>query len=178
MTAALRSLFESLSRAGDPAVVFVRLATDLRDSAAARGAIDGASLDHALVAISCRSSSHQLLIDLHQLGVVDDHGRLDPERAEAVRMALELVGQSFGFARPADVWHPVATIPERYWHRSGLPAVRQTAGIVLEIIESASQTVRIAVPYVDDPAVGWLRDPLTRCRERGVRACQLITEAV
>ena len=39
----------------------------------------------------------------------------------------------------------VATVPERYWRGVGLPGVRQTAGTVLQIIEGARQTVRIAV---------------------------------
>src|SRR5260221_9563989 len=74
MTAALRSLSESLAPAGHPAVVFAALAAELGGRASGRATVDEARLRRALAAAGCRASPHQLSIDLRELGVVDAQG--------------------------------------------------------------------------------------------------------
>ena len=65
-------------------------------------------------------------------------------------------------------WAPVATLPRELRAALGEPAMRQTAGVMMELIDGAREEILLATPYVDDAAVGALTESLLAARARGV----------
>jgi phosphatidylserine/phosphatidylglycerophosphate/cardiolipin synthase-like enzyme len=165
MTAALRSLYESLAGSGEPGLVFASVRRTL--AARTTGPIGPDDLRGALVAVGVRASAHQISIDLRSLGVLHEGGDVDDRRAQDVEAALGLVAGSFEAPHQRETWRLVATVPERHWGVGGMPAVRQTAGVVLGIVDQARHHLRVAMPFVDTAASGWLEEPLVRAWRRG-----------
>jgi hypothetical protein len=160
------------SREGS-AVTTWRSIADATSKTPAGRPVNEATLQPVLEALGYRISPHQLTILLRQLGVISPSGFLVAARADALATSLDLVGDSFAFYTEKDTWRPVATIPEAYWRGDRIPTVRQTAGTVLQIIESSRRTLRIAAPYVDHAAVELIRQPVLQCGRR--RVCIRIT---
>lgn len=171
MNLALRTLHERLRGGGDPAMVWARLCAAMH----AQGDADPCA-DPAAVAISIglRGTATEWRRDLRLLGVIAADGGWVESRAHAVRCALELVGDSFDVVTPAAGWAPVATVPRPLRELLRPPAVRQTAGVLLELIDGATSEVVLATPYVDQPAVSAVAGALATARGRGVDV-QVIT---
>jgi len=168
VTAALRSLSEALAHGGEPSAVYARLVAELVGRVDSGTAVRAEALRQALVAAGLRSSPRQMEIELRSLGVIGADGRMDQARATAVGLALEIAAPSFESPRASGSWRPVATVPAQHWRDEGIPAVRQTGGTLLAIIDSARRTLRIAVPFVDEAAARWLAESLAQAHTRGV----------
>lgn len=168
MNLGLRTLHERLGGAGDPAAAWRRVA-----SASERWCDSDSRLGPGFAGIAAalglRGTDAEWLRDLRQLGVVRGDATWDRERARAVEMALELVGDSFDTLGPTATWAPVATLPREVARTLRLPALRQTAGVLLELIDGAVQEVSLAAPYVDAAAVSALHAALSGALSRGAK---------
>src|SRR6266487_3730299 len=105
------------------------------------------------------------------LGVVtfkEADGRSDRDRASLVVAALELAADSFDPLGPASTWAPVATLPPELRAVLQPPPLRHTAGVLLDLIDRATDDIRIAAPFADRPAVAFLTQPLIGASHRGV----------
>ena len=65
-------------------------------------------------------------------------------------------------------WSLVATLPPDVLSSLQPPPLRQTAGVMLELIDSATRVVWLAAPFVDSQAVRFLCGAITSARCRGV----------
>lgn len=167
MNLSLRTLHERLGGMGDPVAAwhrFISAAERCRDSS---GRVASGFHDISTSLGLCGADA-EWIRDLRQLGVVQGDGAWDGERAQAVGVALDLVGNSFDSVGPTATWAPVATLPREVARALRLPALRQTAGVLLELIDGASDEVVLAAPYVDAPGVETLHAALSGARMRGV----------
>jgi len=163
----LRTLHERLAGTGDPVAVWRRFISAAERCRTPAGRV--ASGFHDISApLGLRGGDGEWFRDLRQLGVVHVDGTWDGERARAVGVALELVGDSFDIVGPTATWAPVATLPREVARTLRLPALRQTAGVLLELIDGAVEEVVLAAPYVDAPGVETLHAALSAARMRGV----------
>ncbi|MGH9090803.1 MAG: phospholipase D-like domain-containing protein [Acidimicrobiales bacterium] len=122
-----------------------------------------------LAASGLSASPAEWLRHLRTLAVVDSAGRLDRRRAAEVGTALDLVGDSFDLAPPRATWAPVATLPPEIRLLMRPPPVRQTAGVLLGLIDRSTECITLAAPFVDSAAVHHLRGSLVAAMRRGVR---------
>lgn len=166
MNLGLRTLHERLAGAGNPAVVWGRVASTAERRWDSNGRLGSGFADVSTV-LGLRGTDSEWIRDLRQLGVVRGDGTWDRERARSVEMALELVGDSFDTLGPTAAWAPVATLPRGVARALRLPTLRQTAGVLLELIDGAAQEVLLA-PYVDTAGVNTLRVALSGALMRGV----------
>jgi phosphatidylserine/phosphatidylglycerophosphate/cardiolipin synthase-like enzyme len=113
-------------------------------------------------------SANEWRVNLQTLGVLAPDGRLDREAAVSVRRALELAGDSFDPVGRPPSWTPVATLPPEVRSLLQPPPLRQTAGVMLEMIDRSTELIRLAAPFVDSPAVRSLAESLQAARRRGV----------
>lgn len=135
----------------------------------------GTRVDREAIAGSLRScavggSAGAWAAQLRQLGVIGADGSLDPPRCEAVAGALDLVGDSFKPLGPRSAWALVATLPPELRSLLDPPPVRQTGGVLLELIDSALTEIQLAIPFVDDAAVEYLLSALLSAGRRGAAA--------
>jgi hypothetical protein len=114
------------------------------------------------------ASPAEWLRHLRTLAVVDTSGRLDRRRASDVGIALDLVGDSFDLAPPRSTWAPVATLPAEVLSLVRPPPMRQTAGVLLALIDRSTECVTLAAPFVDSAAVHHLHGSLMAAVRRGV----------
>jgi hypothetical protein len=165
---ALRALHEELGGHGDAADRWRSLLVALSHRAGTDGVIKGGELKVTLGALGVGGTTGEWMANLHLLGVVDRVGRLDPTRAAAVGTALELAADSFDPVGTASCWAPVATLPSQLRDLLRPPSMRQTAGVLLELIDGSREEVQLAAPFVDPHAVGFLMGSLVAAGRRGV----------
>jgi hypothetical protein len=164
---ALRAVHDDLIRAGEPCTTWRRLIATAQEGRACEP-VDESRMGRALRSLGVRAPARAWVGYLRQLGVLAQDGHLVRSRAEAVSTALELVGDSFADLGTRSCWHPVATVPAPLRSVIRPPVMRQTAGVLLDLLDRAETEVRVAAPYVDDPAVEFLTDALLDCGRRGV----------
>lgn len=168
MNVALRAVHEALRGGGDPAGRWRALVATVSSRAGHDGVVRVSELQAALRALGVGGTTGEWTANLRLLGVVDPAGRLDPARAESVGIALELAADSFDPFGTAPFWAPVATLPSELRALLHPPPVRQTAGVLLELVDRAREEVRLAAPFVDPHAVGFLTESLIAAGRRGV----------
>jgi phosphatidylserine/phosphatidylglycerophosphate/cardiolipin synthase-like enzyme len=165
---ALRAVHEELGAHGDAAVRWHALVVALSHRAGDEGVVRVAELKSVLGATGVGGTTGEWMANLRLLRVVDPGGRLDPVRAEAVGTALELAADSFDPLGTAPFWAPVATLPLQLRELLHPPPLRQTAGVLLELIDASREEVRLAAPFVDPLAVGFVAGSLVAAGRRGV----------
>lgn len=167
MNTALRAVHETLSRAGEPAQMWRHLVQSLRDAPHGRVTVDADSTAYALRTVGVRASAGEWLTHLRLLGVVGPDGDLDGRAAEEVATALRLVGDSFARLGPPTGWNLVATLPPGLRDTMRPPALPQTGGVLLELLERATDRLALAAPFVDRAAVDFLAPSLVDAGHRG-----------
>ena len=123
-----------------------------------------------LRSIGVSGPTGEWLTHLRSLGVLDAAGCPDLQKADSVGMALELIGDLFAPLRPIPSWAPVATLPSELRAVLRPPAVRETAGVLLELIDGATTTLTLATPFVDSGGISFLSEALVGAGRRGVVA--------
>lgn len=169
MNVALRAIWEALGSSEECGPRWRRLSDELSVGARARGRIDAENLRHALRACGIGGSAGTWLAHLRRLGVIDRFGGFDLERSGAVAGALALVGDSFRTLGPATGWALVATLPRELRSLLDPPPVRQTGGVLLELIDAGTSDIQLAMPFVDETAVEYLLTALVEAGRRGAR---------
>lgn len=129
--------------------------------------LTGSDVATALRELGIGATTTEWAMNLRLLGVVDSTGRLDSARAEAVATALELVANSFDPIRTEPSWALVATLPTELRRLLRPPPLRQTAGVLVELLDRARSEARLAAPFVDQPAVAFLSDAILGAGSRG-----------
>jgi phosphatidylserine/phosphatidylglycerophosphate/cardiolipin synthase-like enzyme len=165
---ALRAVHDALQGQDEPAHRWAAFIGALSDRAGVQGLVETAGLRAVLSATGCAGTAGEWIGNLRLLGVVDPDGRLDPARATAVGVALELAADSFLPLGPASSWASVATLPPDLRALLHPPPLRQTAGVLLDLVDRAAEDIRLAVPFVDPRAVEFLTEPLIGAGHRGV----------
>lgn len=168
MKVALRAVHESLANVGDPWAVWLRLVSFMERNPGHGGRLDSQAVREMLAAEHVTGSAAMWLAHLHGLGLVDQGGLLDLKRAGAVGVALEVIGDSFSLPTHDSTWVPVVTIPDHMRIEMAELVIRQTAGVLLNLLDRAKKRVLMAAPFVDAPAVDFLRPSLIACGLRGV----------
>ena len=167
MNLGLRTLHERLDTTRDPVAAwhrFISAAERCRDSA---GRVT--SEFHVIASsLGLRGGDGEWTRDLRLLGVVEGDGTWNTARALSVGVALELVGDSFDEVGDVAGWAPVATLPRELLRTLRPPSIRHTAGVILELIDSAHSEVLLGTPFVDSTAVAALSGSLDAARSRGV----------
>ncbi len=166
MNVAFRTLFELMSRQGDPSICWERVAAAFSELDPS-GPTDERELIEILDSAG-QTSPRLLLAAIREVGVLSHDGLIDQGRVALIGGALGLVGDSFSPIPIRSAWQPVATVPERYWRGEALAPVLQTAGVILKVIEGAKRTLRIATPYVDGQAIDVIRSSVLDAAKRGV----------
>ena len=167
MNVALRAVYEALDVCGDASSRWRQFMAALRDEVGDRS-IEARHVQRTLRALHMGGTVGEWMANLRLLGVANQVECLDGIRADVVGSALELVGDSFGNPPPHASWAPVATLPVELRARLQPPALRQTAGVLLELLDSARHEVWLAAPFVDLRAVGFLMCSMIDAGERGV----------
>jgi phosphatidylserine/phosphatidylglycerophosphate/cardiolipin synthase-like enzyme len=85
-----------------------------------------------------------------------------------VATALELAADSFSALGTQPFPALVATLPSELRALLRPPPLRQTAGVLLDLIDRATKEIRLAVPFVDPDAVAFLADSLLGAARRSV----------
>jgi PLD-like domain len=168
MNVALRAVYDALITTGNPEAGWHEFAEALRERAGPARVVEAQQLEAALRTAGLRGSSAEWMPNLRLLGVLDHEGHLDPRRADTVEEALCLVADSFDRFPPAKSWALVATLPA---HLHGLlhpPPIRQTAGVLLELMDAAHTEIIVAAPFVDARAVDFLSGSIVMAGSRGV----------
>jgi len=167
LNVALRSLHDRLQASGDAKEEWTRIAAAAAAAGGGqrRGRIDVAAITSAL---GVRGPAADWLRDLRTLRVLADDDVWDVQRAASVAVALELAADSFQLVETTETWAPVATLPHSLLNLLRPPAMRQTTGVLLELIDSACDEVLLASPYVDQPAVRAIASALLDARRKGV----------
>lgn len=166
MNVALRSLHDRLRASGDVLGAWDRLATTAATLGGGRPAVSAVASVPSVLGL--RGLSSDWLRDLRALGVIGEDGRWNADRARSVGVALELVADSFRVNESAVNWALVATLPRVLVDILRPPVLRQTTGVLLELIDSAREEILLASPYVDQPAVKAIAMALMGARRRGV----------
>jgi hypothetical protein len=164
---ALRAVHETLGRSGDPARVWQQLVRALRDVPHGRVKVDANSTASGLRAVGVHAPAGEWLIHLRLLGVVGPDGDLDGRAAEEVAVALRLVGDSFAPVGPLAGWDLVVTLPPGLRDAMRPPALPQTGGVLLELLERATDRLALAAPFVDRAAVDFVAPSLVDAGHRG-----------
>jgi hypothetical protein len=157
---ALRAIHEALAVRGEPSDAWRSLVGALGERVGADGRVEEPELRSVLYACGCGGSTGEWLANLRLLGVITAHGHIDAGRADSVGTALELVADSFSALGVAPFWAPVATLPSELRTLLRPPPLRHTAGVLLDLVDGATQEVRLAAPFVDVDAVEFLADSL------------------
>lgn len=168
---ALRAIFEALSPSGNAVAVWRRFAATLTLASGPDGLVPRDALEEAIASIRAGLTPGQLLVAAEQLGVLEGRGnRLGffPAAAEEVARALELAGTSLTRTPPAETWVPVGTIPELLRREVVVPNLRQTAGVLLDIVDHARRHVWITAPFVERLGLEFLTGAIVAALGRGV----------
>lgn len=168
MNVALRAVHEALSTRGEPSTEWLSLIEQLTDRVEANDPIDAAALRPVVQSIGCGGTAGEWFANLRSLGVLRSDGRLDSRRAESVATALELAADSFSALGTARFWAPVATVPNELRPLLRPPPLRQTAGVLLDLVDRATHEIWLAAPFVDAHAVDFLAESLLGAGRRSV----------
>ena len=163
MNTALRAVHEALAGSGDPADSWSRVV----DAMAQHRRLDPAGFAAALQIVGVKISPGEWTAHLRQLGVVTVNDRLDRRAAADVAVALRLVGDSFVDIGPRRSWRPVATLPPELRPLLRPPALPQTAGVLLQLLEHTTARIVLAAPFVDDAAIEFLSPTLLDVGRKG-----------
>lgn len=169
MNVALRAVHDALAPRGEQlATTWTSLIAKIGDCTGPGGRVDAAALRTILRAIGCGGTAAEWLTNLELLGVVDRQGRLHPQRAQSVATALDLAADSFSVMGSQRFWAPVATLPSELRPLLRPPPLRQTAGVLLDMIDHAAEKTQLAAPFVDPHAVAFLAESLLGAARRSV----------
>jgi len=168
MNVALRAVHEALRARGDPADTWHTLLDELSSRAEGCNALQHEEIDASLRAARVPGSVGEWTANLRLLGVVDTAGKVDLDHGNAVGVALQLVADSFDVPGEAPFWAPVATLPTELRTMLQPPPVRQTAGVLLELVDRAQRSIHLAAPFVDPQGVRFLTESLVAAGRRGV----------
>ena len=159
------------ARRADPDRKFGSPLARIRESPGGACRSDGSGqareMEGALRKAGLPGNSAEWMQNLRQLGVLDLVGRVDACRADTVEEALCLVADSFGTFPPAQSRALVATLPA---HLHGLlhrPPIRQTAGVLLELMDAAQTEIIVAAPFIDAHAVDFISASIVMAGRRG-----------
>jgi len=170
MNVALRAVWEALGSSEQGASKWRQLMGQLSARVDAGRLANGEAVASALRSCGIGGSASAWLAHLRRLGVVDQLGRLDADRSEAAAVALDLVGDSFRSLGHSAGWALVATLPQELRSLIDPPPLRQTGGVLLELIDGCSLDLQLAMPFVDDAAVAYLLEALLGAGRRGTAA--------
>jgi len=177
MNVALRAVHDALRTTGHPDRRWHALVEALRECAGVTGVVGAQQLTGALRVAGFREgSSTEWISNLRLLGVIDPADHVDAGRADNVESALGMVADSFDLVQTAESWWPVATLPPQLHAMLHPPPMRQTAGVLLELMDAAHAEIIIATPFVDDRAVDFLSESLVAAGRRGV-AVRVVTSS-
>jgi len=168
---ALRAVHDSVVRAGEPADVWSAFVAGLVTDPAP----DNEALTRSLRAVGLHVSAAEWRAHLSELGVLRVDGKLDEAAAQDVCAGLRLIGDSFR-AGPEGGWRLVATVPESFQAAFRDTAIRHTAGVLLELLESTAVRAILATPYADQASANFLEEPILACGSRGA-SIDIITAA-
>lgn len=167
MNVALRAVYEALAPSAQASNRWRELIREICARTAVNSRVDPQQIAAALRAKGIRGPSGEWAAHLGQLGVLDEDGYPDLERAEYVAVALEIAGDSFEPVGPTSGWALVATVPPDLRALLHPPPTRQTGGVLLELIDAARTAVSLAAPFVDREGVGFLSAALIGAGRRG-----------
>ncbi len=177
MNVALRAVHDALRTTGHPDRRWHALVEALRECAGVTGVVGPQQLAGALRVAGIRGgSSAEWISNLRLLGVISPADHVDAGRADIVESALGMVADSFDPVQTAESWWPVATLPPQLHAMLHPPPMRQTAGVLLELMDAAHSEIIIATPFVDDRAVDFLSESLVAAGRRGV-AVRVVTSS-
>jgi hypothetical protein len=154
---ALGAVFEAVAPAGRPADVWRWFAATLTLSAGGDGLIAREEVERAARTLRPGLAVSQLVAAAEDLGVLAGEGaRVEFSAAAAgdVARALELAGASLTPEPVSSSWIPVGTIPEVLRQRVVVPGLRQTAGVLLDIIDHAHERLWMTAPFVERAGMG------------------------
>ena len=166
MNVALRAVHDRLGTRDARSDRWTSLASHLR-ARCGDAPVDTTAVASCLDASGIAAPAAEWRRHLCTLGVVDTTGRFDGRRADDVAVALDLVGDSFEIAPPRSAWAPVATLPEAIRAVMHPPPLRQTAGVLLGLVDRATDRVLLAAPYVDATAMRHLHGSVAAAMRRG-----------
>lgn len=171
---ALRAIFEGLAGAGRPVDAWRRFAAQLTLARGDDGQILRQVAEEAAGSIRPGLALGQFLAAAEHLGVFAGRGEriaFSPKAAEEVATALELAGSSLGGNTSPPVWVPVGTIPEILRRKVVVPDLRQTAGVLLDIIDHARHQIWLTAPFIEQTGLEFLTEALLAALVRGVSVC-------
>lgn len=134
------------------------------------GLVDRSEVDAALGSIRQGVSTSHLLTAARQLDVLRGEGpklAYSPLAAEEAARALDLVGDVLAGDPPPTRWVAVGTVPEALRRRVVVPNLRQTAGVLLDIIDHAARHVWLTAPFVERAGMHFLTESLLGALSRG-----------
>jgi phospholipase D-like protein len=169
---ALKAIYEAVGHDQQPSDAWRRCAARLMLACGPDGSVARTDVDAALGGIRQGLSVGPLLTAARQLNVLEGDGpRLAfyPLAAEEVARALDLVGDALAGGAPPIFWIPVGTVPEALRRRVVVPNLRQTAGVLLDIIDRAGRTIWLTAPFIERAGMEFLTEALLGALERGVR---------
>jgi phosphatidylserine/phosphatidylglycerophosphate/cardiolipin synthase-like enzyme len=169
MNVALRAIHEGLGSHGDRSERWALFVSHLIGRCGSDPVLDVDTVKPCLVSSGLTVSATEWLRHLHALAVVDGSGRVNRQRATDVGTALDLVGDSFDIPAPRANWAPVATLPTEIRFLMRPQPLRQTAGVLLGLIDRSVESLMLAAPFIDSPAVAFLRESIAASLRRGVR---------
>ncbi len=176
MNLALRAVHDALGQQGEPAERWRSLVAELADRAGSAGVLGGHEVQAALRSSGLGGTTGEWIANLRLLGVLSSGGALDEAHAEEVGTALDLAADSFDVVGTPPSWAPVVTLPSELRVLLNPPPIRQTAGVLLELVDSAQAQIRLAAPYVDPRAVRFLSESLIDAGGRGVAVSMVTSE--
>lgn len=168
MNVALRAVHDGLRGPTQVATMWRLVTAGIEERSRSGDRVRTSDLEGVTSKLGVRGSSSEWMHNLRTLGVIGHDGTWQPERASAVATALELVADSFDTVGPKVAWSPVATLPVEVRSHLHPPVLRQTAGVLLELIDGSTEELLLATPFVDTAAVAALSDSLGAARRRGV----------
>ena len=169
MNLALRVVHEALTEAGAPKERWNAVFRAIAARCGREGHVQREDVAAALQWEGIKGPIGEWMVNLRRLGVLDEVDRLDQRRSDRVEEALELVGDSFAPLGLVSSYALVATVPADLRGLLHPPLVRQTAGVLLELIDEAAAEVVLASPFVDEAAVRFTSDALLGAGRRGAR---------
>lgn len=169
MNVALRAIHEGLVRDGDPVDRWCLFVECVAADSTSNRCIAVGDVHAGLRSSGISGSATEWFGNLLTLGVIDGTGRWNASRATDVATALGMVGDSFAVPIASPTWAPVATLPSEVRMLLRLPPFRQTAGVLLGLIDRSVDSIVLAAPFVDGNAVEFLRTSIVTAMTRGVK---------
>ncbi|MGO9196765.1 MAG: phospholipase D-like domain-containing protein [Acidimicrobiales bacterium] len=162
---------EAVARAGRPADAWRRFAASLTLAVGDDGLLAHDDLEQAVKGLRPGLAAGQLLAAAEDLGVIA-RGAVrvgySPAAAEDVARALDLAGSSLTPGPQPASWTPVGTVPEQLRRRVVIPGLRQTAGVLLDIIDHARERLWMTAPFIERTGINFLADAIVGAVARDV----------